>query len=559
MKAIRRIACILLAIIALTGCDYTARRAWRILEHAEALRYSDPDSCLCIIDSLMRMKIHYGERFRMEMAMLQAETLFDSLGEPRDVRGCIVATLPDLEATAQYYADKGDLAIAAHAAMLYGYDQRHFGDPKVAAKTFKKATQYALMGNDSLTVAQAEYHLGDLLYYDGMEHEAIDALQKANILFGENLAEKARTLNKMGVCYILLPNYDSSEWCLNQGLACATTSHSEKTKQNILKNFAVLYRQKGEYDKAIEYLRFFATENNEPESDLLFNLNMGNVFLSMGLTDSAEYYLRRVEPMLTDTIIRKETLVAVYSSFSRLAETNGDYPQALSYMKQRNTVLAKVRDVLERKNVMRISHKYDYTTVQNKYDKELMVRHRIVIVAVIIVSALLALLTVFFYRMALMRKKGAEMKASLLLFMQQNSELTKSNEVERENNIKNAEKLFALMEKEILSMQKLDIYLKNKEDKSLLNDLNKFIFKTNDHWGEMMQLFDKLYPNLRKNISRPEFGLSENEQKSYILSFLHLSRQDEALLLNINIHSLDKIRSSVKEKLKNTNLGTPNR
>jgi len=26
-----------------TGCDYTARRAWRILEHAEALRYSDPD------------------------------------------------------------------------------------------------------------------------------------------------------------------------------------------------------------------------------------------------------------------------------------------------------------------------------------------------------------------------------------------------------------------------------------------------------------------------------------------------------------------------------------
>lgn len=81
------------------------------------------------------------------------------------------------------------------------------------------------------------------------------------------------------------------------------------------------------------------------------------------------------------------------------------------------------------------------------------------------------------------------------------------------------------------------------------------MFKTNDHWGEMMQLFDKLYPNLRKNISNPEFGFTENEQKSYILSFLHLSRQDEALLLNINIHSLDKIRSSVKEKLKNTNFG----
>lgn len=190
MKTLHRIACILLAVIALTGCDYTARRAWRILEHAEALRYSDPDSCLCIIDSLMRMEIHYGERFRMEMAMLQAETLFDSLGEPREVRGCFVTTLPDLADASEYYKRKGDLDQAAHAAMLYGFDQKNFGDPKAATNSFKKAELYALMKGDSLTAARADYHIGDLLYYDGMERDAIDVLQRPTCFSGKIMPRK---------------------------------------------------------------------------------------------------------------------------------------------------------------------------------------------------------------------------------------------------------------------------------------------------------------------------------------------------------------------------------
>lgn len=584
MKTLHRIACILLAVIALTGCDYTARRAWRILEHAEALRYSDPDSCLCIIDSLMRMEIHYGERFRMEMAMLQAETLFDSLGEPREVRGCFVATLPDLEATAQYYADKGDLATAAHAAMLYGYDQRHFGDPKVAAKTFKKAAQYALMGNDSLTAAQAEYHLGDLLYYDGMEREAIDALQKAYILFRENIAEKAMTLNRMACCYALFSDYDSAEIYLNQGLAYATASHSEKTKQNILKNFAAICRRKGEYTKAIGYLGLFATENEEPESDLLFNLNMGNVFLSMGQIDSAKYYLQRIEPMLADTTIRKETVISCYASLSALEQKKGNLENALQFREKHEDELYDLMKNRQEQNIMQATLKYDYESLQNRLGKRITQQQNVIGIALILLALLLVAAIVFVARIAKMRKQEVEMKNNLFLFTQRNKELADTCEAEKkaaldyaqrlaesdetkrqaaldfadridemnknyEKNIQDyGQRLTDKMKKEIEVMQKAYICQNNSSDKALLNSLCKTVFTTDDHWREMMKAFDKLYPNVRKEIARHEPALTDDEQKSFILSFMNVSRQDEALMLGTSVAMVDKIRNSVRKK-----------
>lgn len=591
MKRFCRIVVFLLLLATAAGCDHTARRAWRILEHAEALRYSDPDSSLCIIDSLMRMEIHYGERFRMEMAMLQAETLFDSLGEPRDVKGCLVATLPDLAEAPGYYERKGDLPKAAHAAMLYGHDQRHFGDPKVAAKTFKKAAQYAMMTNDSLTAARAEYHLGDLLYYDGMEQEAIATLQKANILFGENIAEKARALNKMAICYILIPNFDSTEKCLKQGLAYATISYSEKTRQNILKNFAVLYRQKGEYDKAIEYLHLFATENGEPESDLLFNLNMSNVFLSMDAIDSAEYYLHRIEPMLTDTTIRKETVISCYASLSALEQKKGNLANALQYREKHEDELYDLMKNRQEQNVMQASLKYDYESLQNRLGKRITQQQKIISTASVLLALLLVAAIVFVARIAKMRKQEVEMKNNLFLFTQHNKELADTCEAEKKNALDYAQRLaesdensrqaaldFAnridemsknyektindysqrltdKMKKEIEVMQKAYVFQNNSSDKALLNSLCKTVFTTDDHWKELMKAFDKLYPNVRKEIERHEPALTDDEQKSFILSFMNISRQDEALMLGTSVAMIDKIRNSVRKKTSGAHLG----
>lgn len=584
MKRFCRIVVFLLLLVTATGCDYTARRAWRILEHAEALRYSDPDSCLCIIDSLMRMEIHYGERFRMEMAMLQAETLFDSLGEPREVRGCFVTTLPDLADASEYYKRKGDLDQAAHAAMFYGFDQKNFGDPKAATNSFKKAEQYALMKGDSLTAARADYHIGDLLYYNGMKKDAIIALKKADSLFGRNLSEKARTLNKMAVCYILIPDYDSTEWCLSQGLYYANTSKSDITRQKILINYAVLYRQKGEYEKAIGYLNTFKSENKDSESNLYFDLNMSNAFLSMGEIDSAEYYLHRIEPMLTDTTIRKETIISCYASLSALEQKKGNVTNALLYREKHEDELYDLMKNRQDQNVKHAMLKYDYESLQNRLGKRIGTQQRIITIATILLSLLLVAAIVFVAHIAKMRKQEVEMKNNLFLFTQRNKELADTCEAEKrvaldyakrlaesdETNRQAAldyadridqmnksyeevvqeygQKLADKMKKEVAVMQKAYICQNNSGDKLLLNSLYKTVFATDDHWKEMMKAFDKLYPNVRKEIARHESELTDDEQKSLILSFLNVSRQDEALMLGISVAMVDKIRNSVRKK-----------
>ena len=100
-------------------------------------------------------------------------------------------------------------------------------------------------------------------------------------------------------------------------------------------------------------------------------------------------------------------------------------------------------------------------------------------------------------------------------------------------------------------MRKVAIVKDQKEDKAMWDDLIKTVFGKKDPWDAIVEVFDTLYPEKRKKMDRYYSQLSELERRSFILSCLNVSRQDEALLLGINIHSVDKIRQSVRKKTSN--------
>ena len=66
------------------------------------------------------------------------------------------------------------------------------------------------------------------------------------------------------------------------------------------------------------------------------------------------------------------------------------------------------------------------------------------------------------------------------------------------------------------------------------------------------KLISRRYPAIRVPI-RDQFVrlYTELERKDLILSNFDVSRQDEALLLDVNIHSIDKLRQKTKEKTQN--------
>ena len=169
-----------------------------MVARAEALADTLPDSTIHLIDSVLRMPVYFSERQRMDMALLQGEALFgnapldDDLFEDTAYR---VATSPELERAADYYAKKKRYAKAAHAALYSGYVQQHYNEKEPAMRSYKAAEQYGLLSNDSLTVARAEYRMGKMLYYEGREEGSLNSFVISDGFIGNRYTDRATIEN----------------------------------------------------------------------------------------------------------------------------------------------------------------------------------------------------------------------------------------------------------------------------------------------------------------------------------------------------------------------------
>ena len=578
----------ILVLLALAACDTTTREARRMVKRAERLADTLPDSTVRLIDSVLRMPASLSERQRMDMALLQAEALFADRGN--EISPVMdddffddhddISTSPELERAATYYARKKQYDKAAHAALYSGFVQQHYNEKEVAMQSFKEAEQYGGMVQDSFTVALAEYRMGKMLYEDYMEDEAISMLKTSDMYFGMHFGERAFVQNLEAASNMILMNFDSADLCLKKSLAYAVQSRSSKAKRKALNNYAVYHRLQGNYDQAITYLRQISSEPDltNTEKTLLY-LNFGKTFAAMEAFDSAALYYKHVEELLHFANIKDETKASTYGALSRFAENIGDAASALQYFKTHENLEFEILSRYKMKSIFRIQQQYDYESLQNEMNKKLIQRQHVITIFGIVVIIGLAALAVSQIRLAKTRKQEAQAKTSLFHFMQQNKELAqkhkfseraladlsmmhKADEMAYQNLIRKnskieaacntyAQQLSDALNKEALTMRKLDIFLKNKEEKAYLAALKDAVFNNNeDHWEALMGVFDLLYPNVRSNLALQHPELTEMEQKDFILSYFNVSRDEEARLFQKSIHTVDKLRYTVRQKMK---------
>ena len=557
-----------------------------MVRRAERLADTLPDSTARLIDSVLRMPVYFNERQRMDMALLQAEALFGDHGA--DISPLMdddffddhanLTTSPELERAAAYYAKKKKYDKAAHAALYSGFVQQYYGDKTAAMQSFKEAEHYGGLAGDSLAVARAEYKMGKMLYYDGMLQEALVLSKSAEINMGNHLVDKAFVQNSIAGCYLVLGDYENSEIYLQQSLMNARKSNVGKVRRKALNNYAVFYQLQGKYGQAIAYLKQNANNFNVDEKDLLLlNLNLGDVFFDQGKMDSATYYYKCVDSLLPEARVKLETKVSAYSSLSQFAENQGDDSLALSYWKQYDKWLDEARDKIEQNNVYGIQRKYDYGTLQNVMSQKVIQRQRLIIFLSIAATLVLLAFVISQIRLARIRRQEAEIKASLLRFMQQNEELAKQSEAVRKahhdleqkhqemeearqalanqaEEYKNAyeasdKKLSKALLKEQQIMQKMAVYLGNKTDSALLEALKYSVLGNQEYWEAMLKTFDTQFPGMRKELALQYPELTEMEQKVLLLSYVDVSRNDAAVLLGTSVFMVDKLRTSVKKKM----------
>jgi tetratricopeptide (TPR) repeat protein len=579
-------------VVFVAACDSTTREARHMVKRAELLADTLPDSTALLIDSVLRMPTSFSERERMDMALLQAEALFGNHGQEISPvmddnffdDHATLSTSPELERAAAYYAKKKLYAKAAHTALYSGFVQQHYNEKEAAMRSFKEAEEYGRLAVDSLTVAQAEYRMGKMLFDEGLKEEALTMLQAANLGFNEYFSEKALVLNMIGVCCILLKQYDNAEFNLKESLNNAKKGDSFKAKRNALNNMAVLCRLQKKQTDAIKYLRQTIDSSNTNETEwFVYYLNMAKTYTFAKEMDSTLFYFKMVENLLFNEGIKLETRVSAYGALSQFAEQQGDIQKALQYKDWREDLLSKVLVQRQEQAVFRIQKQYDYESLQNVMNKKLIQRQHVITFFGIVTIIGLAALAISQIRLAKTRKQEAKTKANLFHFMQQNKELTlrskeqeqkqiyltqkhKESEQAYEDLLKEklrqeqtateyGEKLSYALQKEQSVMLRLHLFLENQGDEELQKKLEKSVFGKQAHLDAMMENVDKLYPQLREIVKQKDLGLDENEQLDVIMSYFNISRQDEALLLDKTTDMVDKIRNRSRKKIQSASEG----
>ena len=217
-----------------------------------------------------------SEAQRMEEALKRGEIMYH-YNENLDT------FIPELDKASAYFASKKQYCKAAQAALYFGYCEMEH-DKESAMESLGRASYYGSNTRDSLTVARAQYLMGQLLYAEGTENEALKRFRNAEEYFGSNNLGKALAENMMACCKMVLFQLDSAAYYLRKSLENADQADSNDARSKALNNFAILYRLKGESDKAISYLRLIKTENEQKK--LLYHLNLGNIFADLQKIDN---------------------------------------------------------------------------------------------------------------------------------------------------------------------------------------------------------------------------------------------------------------------------------
>ena len=533
----KHLVIILALLFALSSCDSDLRRAKRYYQQAQDVAASDPDSALILIDSVLNIMVFLDDDIRMNMSLMQAEALFTHPdGERRELSQRIKAkkiyTMPELERSAEYFAEKGDYPRASHGALYSGYVLHELRDD-AAMICFKDAAKYAEITGDSLTYARANYNVARLLYQKFLDEEALPIIKTADAYFGTKYDERALAQNLMSLSYFDKKDYTGAEKCLKQGLSYANKTNSKHAWQKLMNNYSVCYREQGKFDEAIACLRQIKT--CDTTTKILQYLNLAKTFTKFYEYDSASIYYQNVLNLLSLTDIKSETTVSTYAALSNFTELQKDYQQSLRYMKMCRWFEYQFQDSLRKDNLYHIQRQYDYETLQNTMNRQIISNYRIEMMMAVMIIIVLAAALVLYYRIIQKNKKEAEMKATLLRVMKDNENLIQ----DKSDNL--AEKL--------RSMQRLEILTKDQKDKYLLANLEKEMFGNKNHWEVMTDLFNTIYPGLYDTLKEKYPDMSELERRVYLLNDFKLSRIDEALLLDVSTSVLDKARGKVKKLL----------
>lgn len=410
--------------------------------------------------------------------------------------------------------------------------------------SFKEAERYSKLACDSLTMARAEYWMGKFLYYEGRNEDALSAFNASSNHFGNHYLERAVTENGLAATYMLMSQYDSAEYHLQNSFKVAKEEQCDQLIWKNLNNLSVLYRIQGEYDKSLDCLKAILGANSlDSEQTVFVYLHHGNTFMAMGEVDSATLYYHRLESAISNTRMRNDTKATIYSSLRKFAESQGDLSAALRYSKMDKEALYDVMSRQQEQSVYRIQKQYDYETLQNAMNKKIIWRHRVILLFGLLLLVLSVIILVLQHRHNQVLKSEEELRRQLNAIKEDLNQAVDTSVIDK-----------------VVVSQLRTIIVANRVMRRTQNTKNEWLPLLFEVMGGKDNAFDAAkiviemaYSDLFSVILEKHPNLSDTEAKVCLMSCFDLSNSEIAEILDLSTNTINQNRSTLRKKL---NLGS---
>ena len=316
-----------------------------------------------------------------------------------------------------------------------------------------------------------------------------------------------------------------------------------------------IYRKKGSYEKAQHcYLESLIYDNTIDVYPTY--LALSNLFYQIDELDSARYYLEKAYSPLANPYTITDRFYMGYI----IEEDAGNIEKALDYLVRYQEAKESLYDAQRQVDIIDAEKRHNVVTLHRETRRLERSRYRLFTVVVF-----LCLVCVLIYQIQERRRLlKINEKQNLLEEKERQLVLLGQRIEEKDVALETLEQIRkerdgVLSDLVVLRNDKLQtsaLVKKLRKQSQRVDTAGKNVLKVTEE-RNLILLIQSIYPSIAVFMDKNPFGLTEAEKQICYLSFLQLSLNEEAVLLDINPDSVNKRRLRARQKLNltNTNMG----
>ena len=522
-----------------------ARRdeALRLLEKAQSLIESAPDSALMYLDSIFLPEKFLSKENYMEYLVTNVQAKYKNFKDIKD------DTLI-FEAKDYFIGKAHDPKLIAQSYLYSGcvYDERQ--DYGKALNEYNYAFSTAELSHDSILMYLSTSYIANIYDKQNYFDKALEKhLQSINYIKEGDKEMLATSYANIAKGYLISLNNDNSIYYIDKALDIVTDSDNKKLLSSVYQFAHVIYRECNRIEEAKDFLRLSIEANGDSFATSLYNLNLAELYLETGEQDSTKKYTHKLINEI-DNINDMAFLASSYGFLSDYYSSLNMNDSALYYQDRLTRTIDKIREDNMQQNIYEIEKKYDYERLSNNYHKKLNSQFKLIIMMLTIVIVLIITISLL-----IIHKKKNE-----IYLIRKNEQIA----IEM-NNLKNEFHLLEDLNSDIKSSvdnvlkqrTKLIIKVHNVEkkhkddDKNIINELKSLVYGSVNKNGlkAAIDLVENTYPKLPAMIKNNYGSLNETEYNVFLLSLLPLSSRDIANLMDLGESSVAKSRTNIRKKI----------